>query len=70
MEKKLYAVYLWAKSDRGIIEDHDLVFVVASDADEAEVLAKQMTTIKEKVHCDWTVCIEKVGDYIVHLSKI
>lgn len=66
---KLFAVYLWWKINQGFIEDHDIIFAVAKDKEEAKEIAKQKTIIKNDIHCDWIIEIDKVDWYKVKLVK-
>ena len=69
MEKILFAVYLWWKHDNWFIEDHDLVFVIAQDKNEAKKLAKQKTRIKEDLHYDWIIEIKNVDWFSINIIK-
>lgn len=66
--KKLFWIYLWWKFKNKFIEEHDIVFVVASDKEEAKELAKLKTNITEELHCDWIICIENIDWYWVNLE--
>ncbi len=52
MNKHLFAVYLGGRYGDTFIEDHEIIFVVASDRDEAKKLAKAKSKIKIDIHCD------------------
>ena len=67
--KKLFAVYLWWKINDWFIEDHDIIFAVAKDKDEAKEIAKQKTIIKNDIHCDWIIEINKIDWYEIKLEK-
>lgn len=67
MEKKLFAVYLWWKREKWFLEDHDLIFVVAKNKNEAKKIAKWKTNIEEDLHCDWIVQIENVDGYTIKI---
>jgi len=69
MNKTLFAVYLWWKHDNWFIEDHDLVFVIAENKDEAKKIAKQKTRIKEDLHCDWIVEVKNVDWFSINVIK-
>ncbi len=69
MTKTLFAVYLWGRHDNGFMEDHDLIFIVAQDKDEAKRLAKQKTKIKEDLHCDWVIEIKNVDWFSIRIIK-
>ncbi|MDD5769475.1 MAG: DUF1543 domain-containing protein [Candidatus Gracilibacteria bacterium] len=68
-KNKLYGVYLGGKKSNGILEDHDLIFVVASSEDEAKLLAKSKTWIKNELHTDGIICVENIDGYKINLIK-
>ena len=67
--KKLFAVYLGGKFQDTFIEDHEIIFVVASDKDEAKQRAKAKSRIKIDIHDDGIFEIENVDGYVVKLEK-
>ncbi len=68
--EKLYAVLLGGKiREENLMEDHQLVFVVAADEKEARVLAKQKWPEAESIHIDGTQHIKQVDGYRIHLEK-
>lgn len=67
--KKLYAAYLGWRFENNFIEDHEIVFVVASDKDEAKQKAKEKSKIKNDIHCDGIIEIENVDGYALVLEK-
>ena len=67
--KKLFAVYLGGKFQDTFIEDHEIIFVVASDRDEAKQIAKEKSRIKIDIHADGIIEIENVDGYVVKLEK-
>lgn len=65
----LYAVLLGGKIRKNhLMEDHHLVFVVASDEKEARKLAKLKWDVEE-VHVDGTQLIKSVDGYSINLNK-
>ena len=53
--EKLYAVLLGGKiREANLMEDHQLIFVVASDEKKARELAKQKWPEAERIHVDGT----------------
>ena len=69
MEKGLYAVLLGGKlTSNQLMEDHQLVFVVAEDEEVARKLAKEKWKA-ESVHVDGTQLINTVDGYQIHLEK-
>ena len=68
--EKLYAVLLGGKiREENLMEDHQLVFVVAADEKEARVLAKQKWPEAASIHVDGTQHIKQVDGYRIHLEK-
>lgn len=65
----LYAVLLGGKIRKNhLMEDHHLVFVVASNEKEARKLAKLKWNVEE-VHVDGTQLIKSVDGYNIKLNK-
>ena len=67
--KTLWAIYLGGRYGDGFIEDHEIVFVIASDKDEAKRLAKVKTKITNDVHCDGVISIINVDGYDVNINQ-
>jgi len=68
--EKLYAVLLGGKiREENLMEDHHLVFVVASDEKKARALAKLKWSEAESIHVDGTQHIKQVDGYQVKLEK-
>ncbi len=66
----LFAVLLGGKIRKNhLMEDHHLVFVVASDEKEARKLAKLKWDVEE-VHVDGTQLIKSVDGYKINLEKM
>jgi len=67
---KLYAVLLGGKIRKeNLMEDHQLVFVVASDELQARKLAKKKWPNAESIHVDGTQALEQIDGYQVILKK-
>lgn len=67
--KYLYAILLGGKlRSNHLMEDHHLVFVVATNEKEARKLAK-LKWEAEEVHVDGTQRIEKVDGYRISLKE-
>ncbi len=65
----LFAVLLGGKIRKNhLMEDHHLVFVVASDEKEARKLAKLKWDVEE-VHVDGSQLIKSVDGYKINLEK-
>ena len=65
----LYAVLLGGKIRKNnLMEDHQLVFVVAEDEDSARGKAKEKWDA-EDIHVDGTQKISVVDGYEIHLEK-
>ncbi|MCX6825146.1 MAG: DUF1543 domain-containing protein [candidate division SR1 bacterium] len=69
MEKTLFAVYLGGKHHNGLLEDHDLIFVVATSKEEAKKLALKKTKIKDGLHADGAIAIHSVDGYSIKLIE-
>lgn len=68
--EKLYAVLLGGKiREESLMEDHQLVFVVASDEKKARSLAKLKWPEAESIHVDGTQHIKQVDGYQINLEK-
>lgn len=68
--EKLYAVLLGGKiREENLMEDHQLVFVIATDEKRARVLAKQKWPKAESIHVDGTQQITQVDGYHIRLEK-
>lgn len=69
MKNKLYGVYLGGKiREKSLIEDHQLVFVVAKNEKEARLLGKSKWEAKD-IHIDGTILIENVDSYDIVLHE-
>ncbi len=68
--ENLYAVLLGGKiREDNLMEDHQLVFVVASDEKEARQLAKQKWPQADSIHVDGTQLIKQVDGFEIKLEK-
>jgi predicted ATP-grasp superfamily ATP-dependent carboligase len=68
--KNLYAILLGGKIRRdNLMEDHQLVFVVASEEKEARRIAKQKWPEAESIHVDGTQCLKQIDGYTIELKK-
>ena len=68
--KNLYAVLLGGKiREENLMEDHQLVFVVAANEKEARKLAKLKWLEAESIHVDGSQCIKQVDGYQIILAK-
>jgi len=68
--RKLYAVLLGGKiREENLMEDHQLVFVVAANEKGARKLAKLKWPDAESIHVDGTQCIKQVDGYKISLEK-
>lgn len=67
-QKSLYAILLWWRIQENLIEDHNIVFVIANNEQEARKLAKEKWNANE-MHIDWTQKIEMVDWYKIILEK-
>ena len=68
--EKLYAVLLGGKiREENLMEDHQLVFVVASNEKEARRLGKLKWSEAESIHVDGTQHIKQVDGYQINLEK-
>lgn len=67
--KTLWAIYLGGRYSDGFIEDHEIVFVIAENKDEAKILAKAKTKITNDVHCDGVISITNVDGYDISIKQ-
>ncbi len=68
--ENLYAVLLGGKiREDNLMEDHQLVFVVASNEKEARQLAKQKWPQADSIHVDGTQLIKQVDGFEIKLEK-
>lgn len=67
--KTLWAIYLGGRYADGFIEDHEIVFVVAENREEAKQLAKDKTKIINDVHCDGVISIVNVDGYDINIKQ-
>ncbi|NPD44404.1 DUF1543 domain-containing protein [Lentimicrobium sp. S6] len=69
MEKHLYAILLGGKLRANhLMEDHNLVFVIAENEPKARKLAKHKWQAEE-VHVDGTQRIDQVDGFKIKLEK-
>lgn len=67
--KKLYAVFFGGKIRKeNLIEDHQIVFIVASTDEEARSLAKEKWDASD-IHIDGTQILNSVDGYNIKLEK-
>lgn len=67
--KSLYSILLGGKiEETNLMEDHKLVFVIASSEEDARIKAKAKWKINT-VHVDGTMKIESVDGYDILLKK-
>lgn len=70
MMNKLYAVLLGGKiREENLMEDHQLVFVVAKDEKEARKLGKLKWPEADSIHVDGTQVINQVDGFRIILEK-
>ena len=69
MNKHLFAVYLGGRYGDTFIEDHEIIFVIAWDKDEAKKLAKVKSKIKIDIHCDGIIEIKNVDGYTIDITQ-
>lgn len=68
--KNLYAILLGGKiRAENLMEDHQLVFVVAANEKEARKQAKLKWPEAESIHVDGTQRIKQVDGYKISLEK-
>ena len=68
-KRNLWAVFLGGKIRKNaLIEDHELVFVVAQNEIEARKQAK-LKWNAEEVHVDGTQCLQVIDGYQICLKK-
>jgi hypothetical protein len=69
MSQKLFAAYLGGRFQDNFIEDHEIIFVVARNKDEAKILAKVKSKITIDIHCDGIIEIENVDGYSIKVES-
>lgn len=68
--EKLFAVLLGGKiRPNNLMEDHQLVFVVAENEKQARKLAKLKWPEADSIHVDGTQLIEQVDGFMISLKK-
>ncbi len=68
-ELKLYYVYIGRTSVDRLIEDHEVLFVVAENSFDVKQIAKGKTKLKIDAHVDIMAQIINVDGYDVSLKK-
>jgi len=67
--KKLFLGYLgWVSSER-LIEDHEIIMVVADNLEQAKEKLKHKTQLKNWVHIDFVVEVKNIDGYDIILKK-
>ena len=67
--KKLYAILLGGKANKSqLMEDHNLVFVVAENEVDAAITARKRWDVKG-AHIDGIKQLESVDGYTIKLEK-
>jgi len=68
-EPNLYAILLGGKADRNLLmEDHQLVFVVAENEVDAAIAAKKKWNV-QKSHIDGIKKLDTVDGFEIHLKR-
>ncbi len=67
--KKLYMAYVWGDSKDRLIEDHEIIFVVAENPADAKRIAKEKTVLTSGVHVDVMSEIKNIDGYDISLNK-
>lgn len=67
---KLFFGYMWAESKDYFSEDHELLFVVAEDKDQAKIKMKAKTKLEIDIHVDFLKELDVVDWLYVHINSI
>lgn len=67
--KKLYLAYMWWSSLERLMEDHEIIMIVAGDLEDAKNKAKEKTKLKSEVHIDMILEIKNIDWYDISLNK-
>ena len=66
---KLSLAYMWAVSNERLMEDHEILLVVASDLEEAKNKVVEKTKLINQVHIDFILEVKNVDGYDIILKK-
>ena len=67
--KKLYLAYMWAEAKDRMIEDHEMLMVVAENEDDAKLKCKEKSKLWDDVHVDYILEVSNIDWYNVSLEK-
>jgi len=67
--KKLYLAYMWWRSLERLMEDHEIIMIVAKDLEEAKEKAKEKTKLKDDIHIDMILEVKNIDWYNINLEK-
>ena len=67
--KKLFLAYMWWRAYDRIIEDHEILMIVAETLEEAKQKAKQKTRLENEIHIDLIIEVKNIDWYDIKLEK-
>lgn len=67
--KKLYLAYMWWTSTDRLMEDHEILLIVADNASEAKIIAKEKTKLKIAAHVDMMIEVNNVDWHNISLEQ-
>ena len=68
-KNKLFYVYIGGTATDRLIEDHEVIFVVAQNSFDAKQIAKEKTKLKIDTHVDIMAQLINVDGYNIKLKK-
>ena len=66
---KLFLAYMWAVSNERLMEDYEILLVVASNLEEAKNKVVEKTKLINQVHIDFILEVKNVDGYDIILKK-
>jgi len=67
--KTLYLAYMWWRSQERLMEDHEILMIVADSMMEAKQQAKEKTKLTCEPHVDILIEVKNIDGYNVLLEK-
>lgn len=67
--KKLYLAYMWWRSLDRLMEDHEILMIVAENEEKAKNQAKEKTKLLDEVHIDMIIEVNNIDWYNIILEK-
>ena len=67
--KTLYLAYMWWRSEERLMEDHEILMIVAENLDDAKQQAKLKTKLTDEAHVDMLIEVKNIDWYNIVLEK-